>query len=104
MLHYNKDTPLFSARAEVFPGTVFSSISVSFSSPHARRYFPSGSFNPQPLTLFSARAEVFPCGTGMAGDFNTLLRTRGGISFENYAFDVVGYSSPHARRYFQLRA
>ena len=37
------------------------------------------------------------------GGLFTLLRTRGGISIEDTAQDLQEDSSPHTRRYFQVR-
>ena len=92
---------LFSAHAEVFPDS-YGVESTSYtllrtrggisgpalvlsdeapSSPHTRRYFRCGIGNASKPLLFSAHAEVFPITSNQAPKRDSLLRTRGGISF-----------------------
>ncbi len=114
---------LFSAQAEVFPsatwpttlpGTLLrtsggissfsaSASSRSISSPHKRRYFHSDRHHVYAQALFSAQAEVFPpAGQRVYGEL-ALLRTSGGISTNDYGATWGQASSPHKRRYFQVR-
>ena len=112
---------LFSAHAEVFPigedmradyGTLLRTrggiskatpltINPVNSSPHTRRYFPLIRAATTADKLFSAHAEVFPSLAAPSNLLAALLRTRGGISFNQSSAGVFTFSSPHTRRYFR---
>ncbi len=114
---------VFSAHAEVFPRTITSNyfaerllrtrggISMSShairsgwgSSPHTRRYFARRLVGPHMNGVFSAHAEVFPSSRIRRVSIVRLLRTRGGISLKHHPRVLFAESSPHTRRYFQLR-
>ena len=76
---------------------------VSISSPHTRRYFRCHYRRRDSERLFSAHAEVFPIEVYAKWGTGALLRTRGGISTAPAARHHRGCSSPHTRRYFQIR-
>ena len=114
---------LFSAHAEVFPSwplcmnqwvTLLRTrggishermmvASVMLSSPHTRRYFHQHRRGIPGAPLFSAHAEVFPNRPRPPPIPAALLRTRGGISPFRWQRSLQVLSSPHTRRYFQLR-
>ena len=112
---------LFSAHAEVFPsayerktrnvpllrarGGISSAPQGGFSgadsSPRTRRYFLSQLADALLEVLFSAHAEVFPSPVKSARPKFTLLRARGGISYQEQGGEFSPVSSPRTRRYFR---
>ena len=113
---------LFSAHAEVFPGSIARAAGVAAllrarggiswfareathecnSSPRTRRYFHGVGGVHRQATLFSAHAEVFPGRENNLILNKTLLRARGGISLCHKCRLPNHPSSPRTRRYFRM--